>query len=117
LSLPLNPVAARAGTGCGAFFAYGLAFATASLSCTLPVFLVVVAQAFGGGLVQGVAGFAAYALGMGLVVSALSVGVMVARETAERRLRGLLPHIERVSAALIAGAGAYLSYYWILGIR
>ena len=115
LNLPLTLRADRTRPGYVAFFVYGLAFATASLSCTLPVFLVVVAQAFGGGTAQGVAGFVAYALGMGLVVSALSVGVTVARETAERWLRALLPYMERVSAVLIIAAGGYLSYYWLWG--
>lgn len=101
--------------GYQAFLFYGIAFAIASLGCTLPVFMVVVAQAFSGGTLQGVVGFILYALGMGLVVSALSVLVAVARETAEKWLRSFLPVVEKAGGALIVGAGLYLIYYWFWG--
>lgn len=105
----------RTGRGWATFFLYGLAFATASLSCTLPIFLVVVAQTFAGGFLQGIVGFVLYALGMGLVVTALSVAVALARETVQRWLGSILPAMERLSAVLIIVAGAYLLYYWLWG--
>src|SRR5690606_19449038 len=65
INVPISVQANTSRQGYQVFFVYGLIFAVASLGCTMPVFMVVVAQAFSGGIVQGVAGFALYALGMG----------------------------------------------------
>ncbi|MEX2356476.1 MAG: cytochrome c biogenesis protein CcdA [Thermaerobacterales bacterium] len=101
--------------GAGGFFVYGLVFALTSLGCTLPIFLVVVAQTFAGGPVQGITGFLFYALGMGLVVTGLSVGVMIARAKVQKSISTVMPFIDRVSGALISAAGLYLMYYWLWG--
>lgn len=115
LSLPLviSPTAGK--SVYHSFFLYGLAFAIASLGCTLPIFMVVVAQTFSGGIVHGLVGFILYALGMGIVIMALSVTVALAKETAERWLQSILPLVEKIGAALIAAAGIYLVYYWLWG--
>ena len=97
------------------FFIFGIAYATASLSCTLPVFLTVV----GGSLA--VSGFAAasmqfvsYALGMGLVILFLTLTIAMFKGAAVGQLRAALPYVERVSALLMIGAGAYIVYYWLI---
>jgi len=54
--------------GLGGYFAYGLAYALGSLSCTLPIFLAVVGSALArNGFLAGALQFVLYALGMGLV--------------------------------------------------
>lgn len=115
INVPMPVQTHKSRQGYQAFFVYGLLFAVASLGCTMPVFMVVVAQAFSGGLAQGIAGFTLYALGMGLVVTALSVAVALARATAEQWLRKMLPLMEKAGAFLVIGAGAYLIYYWLWG--
>ena len=97
---------------------YGAGYAVASLSCTAPVFLAVVASTFAaGGLVDGLAVFVAYALGMGLVVTTLAVAVALAREGAVARVRRLLPYVNRVSGALLVVAGAYVCWYGVHELR
>lgn len=93
-------------------YGYGVSYALASLSCTVGPFLAVAgASLSGGGLLGGMAAFAAYALGMGLVVAALSLAVALARAAAVAKLRRVLPYVNRASGALLVLAGLYVTYY------
>lgn len=94
-------------------FAFGVAYAVASLGCTLPIFLVVVGSSLASGLLGGLLQFLNYALGMGLMVSLVAVAMALAREAALRHLRRLLPHVERLAAIFLVLAGAYLIAYWL----
>ncbi len=97
------------------FFIFGVAYATASLSCTLPVFLIVVggslaANGFSAAALQ----FGSYALGMGLVILFLTLSIAVFKEAIVGQLRTVLPYVERGSALLMIGAGIYIVYYWLI---
>jgi cytochrome c biogenesis protein CcdA len=94
------------------FFLYGTAYAVASLSCTLPIFLAVVGWAVtsGSGL-DGVVIFLAYAGGMGVVMVALTVAIALAQETLVQSLRRAMPHVQRGAGAVLAVAGGYIVYY------
>jgi len=94
-------------------FLFGIAYAVASLGCTLPVFLIVVgsaisAHSFLNALVQ----FLNYALGMGLVLTVVSLGAALAQGAVTNRLRRLLPYVEQAGGVLLLAAGAYLLYVW-----
>jgi cytochrome c biogenesis protein CcdA len=98
-------------------FLFGIAYAISSLSCTLPIFLVVVGSALtAGGWTTSLAQFMGYALGMGAVMAAVSVGTSLFRRAVERWLRRLMPYVHRVSALFLVGAGIYLIYYWIFQV-
>jgi cytochrome c-type biogenesis protein len=88
---------------------FGVAYGAASLGCTLPIYLSLVGASVGAGKA---AVFLAYGAGMALVLMALAVTVACAREGLARRLRPALPHVGRVSGALLIASGAYLVYYW-----
>jgi cytochrome c-type biogenesis protein len=94
-------------------FMFGIVYAAGSLSCTLPIFLVVVGSALA---TQGIGAafgqFIGYALGMGVVLIAVTVASALAEGTITRWSRGVLPYLDRVSAMFLVGAGAYLVYYW-----
>ncbi|TDD18693.1 cytochrome c biogenesis CcdA family protein [Nonomuraea diastatica] len=93
-------------------YGYGLSYAVASLSCTVGPFLAVTSASLsGGGLLGGVAAFATYALGMGLVIAVLSLAVAFARAAVVARLRRLLPYVSRASGGLLTLAGLYVVYY------
>ena len=100
--------------GLRSFFLFGIAYGTASLSCTLPIFLTVVGSAFA---VQGFGSaatqFVSYALGMGLVIVVLTVGLALFKGAVVRGLRKTLPYFQRLSAGLLLLAGAYIVYYWL----
>lgn len=98
----------------GNAFVFGVVYAVASLSCTLPIFLAVV----GGSLVSGnpvssLGQFIGYALGMGTVIFIVTIGAAVARRAVARWLRALTPYVHRLSAMFLIGAGVYLIYYWL----
>ncbi len=98
----------------GNVFLFGSAYGISSLSCTLPIFLVVVGSALGTGVITtSIAQFMGYALGMGAVLAVITVGTALFREVIERWLRRLIPYVHRVSALFLVGAGAYLVYYWL----
>ncbi len=94
-------------------FLFGMAYGIASLACTLPVFLAVIGSVLvSQGLLQGLAVFISYALGMGTVLAAVVIGAALFRNAVGGFLKRLLPYVHRVSAALLVGAGVYLIYYW-----
>jgi hypothetical protein len=56
--------------------------------------------------------FVAYAVGMGVVLTALALTVAFARQGLARFLRRLLPNVGRLAGFLLAVSGGYLVYYW-----
>lgn len=95
-------------------FLFGFAYAIGSLSCTLPIFLLVVGSALAStGLAGSLGQFISYALGMGMVLVTVTIGAALFRGSVARSLRAALPHVHRVSALFLVGAGLYLVYYWI----
>jgi cytochrome c-type biogenesis protein len=100
------------GAGLRSLFLFGVSYATASLSCALPVFLVAVADSVDG-FTSGLAAFAAYALGMSLVLVSLTVSLALARRSLVATLRGVMRHVDKVAGVLLIVAGAYTVWYWV----
>jgi cytochrome c biogenesis protein CcdA len=97
---------------------FGMAYATASLGCTIAPFLAIVVSAFRSGSTgEGIALFAAYAGGMGLIVGAASLTVALTRATAVTRLRRLGAVAPRLGGGLLLLVGAYVAYYGWYEIR
>lgn len=95
-------------------FWFGVVYAAGSLSCTLPIFLVVVGSALATqGLLASFGQFVSYALGMGLVLILATVGTALFRDAVLQALKRAIPYVHRASALFLIGAGAYLLYYWI----
>lgn len=95
-------------------FLFGVAYGLASLSCTLPIFLVAVGGAFiRQGVAAGLVQFLAYGLGMGMVLMALTLSLAFFEGVLVGHLRRLVPYVERAGAVLLLGAGVYIIYYWL----
>jgi cytochrome c-type biogenesis protein len=93
-------------------FVFGVSYAVASLSCTLPLFLVAVSGVFSSqSFLGGMGAFVAYGLGMGLVLTAITVALALARQSLVARLRGALRHVGRIAGGLLVVAGAFLVYW------
>lgn len=89
--------------------AFGVAYAVASLGCTVGPFLAIVVSSFqAGSIAAGVALFIAYGAGMGLVVGAAAIAVAMARTSLIARIR---PVATRTGGAVVALTGAYVAYY------
>jgi cytochrome c biogenesis protein CcdA len=95
-------------------FLYGLAYAAASLGCALPVFLIVVGAATASSSwLTSMVQFLNFALGMGLVVTAVSISIALSREGLVRLLRRGLPHTGLITGVFLILGGAYLIAYWV----
>ncbi len=96
------------------FFLFGLAFGGASLSCTLPVFLMVVGASLASGdFALGLLHFISYILGMGSVIFTLTLGIALLRDGAvEGVIRRCIPWVQKISALLLIIAGGYIVFYW-----
>jgi cytochrome c biogenesis protein CcdA len=109
---------AALGGGIGGYAAYGAAYALASLGCTLPVFLSVVATSFQLHGVFAAAGqFMLFGVGMGIVLTAVTIATAFVGRGLTRRLRALAPHAGWMTAVLMWLAGAYVLYYWLTAER
>lgn len=107
LTLLPKPVRGAPTARLGSMFGYGLAYAIASLSCTIGPFLVVTSATFrSGSLLGGVAAYLAYGLGMALVVGVLATAVALASPAVITGARWLLPHINRIGGGLLCSSGA-----------
>ncbi|MEI8241345.1 MAG: cytochrome c biogenesis CcdA family protein [Actinomycetota bacterium] len=99
-------------------YVFGIAYAIASLGCTLPGFMSVV---LGGvttdGLLTGAAGVGLYGLGMALLVSGLTITLAMANTALLKTLRKGMEWFEYIAGVFVLLTGMYLSYYWYNGIR
>ena len=93
---------------------YGMSYAIASLGCTLPVFLVVVAGTTErANAASGAIAFLAYGLGTTIVLMTVSVAIALARDGLVRRIRDLVRFVDRASGVLLVAVGVYLVWYGI----
>ena len=96
------------------YFLFGLSYGTASLSCTLPIFLAVVGTSLAvSNLLVSLGQFLLYALGMGLVILGLTIGMAFAKGAMVKTLRKALPYVQPIGSWLMVLAGAYIVFYWL----
>jgi cytochrome c biogenesis protein CcdA len=102
------------GTSIVAAAGFGVAYAIASISCALPLFVIAVAGTLGaGGVLQRGATFLAYAVGMGVFILACSLIGVHAGAGALHPLRRASRFVPVVSSIVVGVVGAYLVFYWI----
>ena len=99
----LNLGATKAGLVVGYNWLFGISYAIASIGCTLPIFMAVL---FGGlfvdnGFVAGTLGVAIYGLGMGLVLTALTITLALAEGGLLAVLRRAMPWVDRAAGAFL----------------
>ncbi len=96
------------------YFLFWITYATASLSCTLPIFLAVVGSSMAAGSLLGaVSQFVLYALGMGTVILLLTISITLFEGAMLGLLRKALPYMRSAGAVLLILAGAFIVYYWL----
>jgi cytochrome c biogenesis protein CcdA len=102
----------------GSIALFGVSYAIASLGCALPLFISNVLTSFTArGVASGVVTFVMFSLGMGLLVTALTITLALSQGGLLRAIRQLLPYVERISAAILVVAGIYFVYYGIYEVR
>ena len=93
-------------------FLFGVSYAVVSLGCASPVFFGSVSGSFStDGVWEGTLRFLAYALGMGLVITILTLAVAMGRSGVTAHMRRLLPHINKISGGFLVVAGVVLGFY------
>ena len=96
------------------YFVFGLSYGTASLSCTLPLFLSLVGSSLAvSSIMTSIWQFVLYALGMGTVITALTIGIAFFKGAVTKLLRKALPYVEPLGAWLMVLAGSYIIFYWL----
>ena len=100
--------------GVKGYFLFGLSYGTASLSCTLPIFIAVLGIGVATNtLVDSLVSFVLFALGMGTVILALTIAMALFKGALVGALRKILPYTQPVSAAFMILAGSYIVFYWL----
>jgi cytochrome c-type biogenesis protein len=96
------------------YFLFGVSYAVASLSCTLPIFLGLISSSLAsGGIVEATGQFLAYALGMTFVITVLTIGIAVFKGAMVNRIRKIMPYVHPISAGVLILVGGYLIFYWL----
>lgn len=97
---------------------FGVSYAVASLSCTIGPFLAVTGAAISLSTVGGIASYVAYALGMGVVILAVSVAAALARTSLVATLRGVSRFAPLAGGFLMILTGLYAIWYgrWALAV-
>ena len=95
------------------YFLFGVSYAVASLGCTLPLFLAVVASSATGSFLFGASQFVSYALGMATLFAVLTLSVALFQGVMIKWVRKAMPYVQPASAVLLLLAGAYLIFYWL----
>ena len=95
------------------YFLFGISYAVASLGCTLPLFLAVVASSATGSFLFGASQFVSYALGMTFIFAVLTLSVALFKGVMVKWMRKAMPYVQPASAVLLLLAGAYLIFYWL----
>ena len=101
-------------------FIYGVSFAIASLSCAIGPFITAVAgtaSGENGSYPNAAAHYLAYAFGMGLVVTVLTLAVALAKSSLVTRIRAVLPYVNRIAGIFLIIAGLYVAYYGWYEVR
>lgn len=102
----------------GSMYLYGVSYAVASLSCALPIFAGILTTTMDNESVLSAAVVVgAYGVGMGVLVTALTVATALARDGLVRWLRRVVPYISRISGALLIVGGLFVMWYSLAEIR
>ncbi|MPY92263.1 MAG: cytochrome c biogenesis protein CcdA [Acidimicrobiia bacterium] len=114
------PKLARGGAdrGLWSMLIFGTSYAVASLTCTIAPFLAATSTTFtNDGVAAGVGAFVAYGLGMGVLVTVLTLAVALARGSLVAGFRRAVRFVPVVSGVMLVLAGAYVAYYGIYEFR
>jgi len=93
-------------------FMFGVSYAVVSLSCTIGLFIAAVATSFSAdGVADGTANFIAYGIGMGAVITFLTLALALARTSVVGAMRRMFRWINPISGLVLIASGAYVANY------
>lgn len=90
-------------------FLFGIGYGLAALGCTFPIFLIVVSQALSAGsFIDSLLTFAAYIIGMSVLMIPIAVAITTSRKFFVEKLLKAVPIITQLSGVVLIIAGLYL---------
>lgn len=99
-------------------YVFGLAYAIASIGCTLgPFSATVLGTIDTDGFFQGIMAIVLYGLAMSLLITTLTVTLALAQGGLLKSLRIGMTYVEIASAVIMILSGLYLTWYWFNDIR
>ena len=99
-------------------YVFGLAYAIASIGCTLgPFSATVLGTIDTDGFFQGIIAIVLYGLAMSLLITTLTVTLALAQGGLLKSLRIGMTYVEIASAVIMILSGLYLTWYWVNDIR
>ena len=97
---------------------FGIVYAIASIGCTIGLLISTILGSVGRhGFVSGVLSIVLYGLGMGMLVTSLTVALAFARVGFVKSLKRSFAWFDKISAALVTLTGLYLTWYWLGAIN
>lgn len=94
------------------FFGYGVAYGAAAFGCTGPIFLPLMLTAFLAGPTLGLMAFAAYALGVAVLLVAIAYLIAAGHLAGLQRILPRASRLTMVANTLMVAAGAYLLWFY-----
>ena len=95
-------------------FLFGIVYAIASIGCTIGLLISVILGSINRhGFVSGVISIALYGLGMGLLVTSLTVALAFARVGLVSTIKKSFKWFDKVSAVFVVVTGLYVTWYWL----
>ncbi len=100
-------------------FLFGMSYATASLTCTLGLFITAInssnfaAGPDGGGFTSSLGALVSYGLGMGLLATMITLFLALGKRGLVGKFQSILPKINTISAVLLIIVGPYSIGYGI----
>ena len=111
-------VASRIGdqsqTNVRGYFLFGVSYGTASLGCTLPIFLAVVGTSLTiSDIRTSLNQFLFYALGMGTTILFITIGMILFNNTLTKSFAKVVPVTKVIGTSLMIVSGSYIVFYWL----
>jgi cytochrome c biogenesis protein CcdA len=95
-------------------FLFGIVYAIASIGCTIGLLISVILGSINRhGFVSGVISIVLYGLGMGLLVTSLTVALAFARVGLVSTIKKSFKWFDKITAIFVVLTGLYLSWYWL----
>jgi cytochrome c biogenesis protein CcdA len=110
--IPILHLKAPEKGGIGSFYIYGLGYGAASLSCSFPVFILLVLQsASAGGPLDVLIMFLVYGTGAAAMMIPLTLALSYSKEVIYSKLMEYMPYVKKANSIILILAGLYMIYY------
>ena len=108
--IPRLSVTPSKSSGFISYFIYGVGYALASMSCSLPVFLLILGRSITANLIENVFLLLFYGLGVGSVLFFLTIAVYFSKDLLLSKILDSLPLIRKISAIILILSGFSMLY-------